>query len=516
MARAASRGRAAAPKRAASSSPKRAAMPSPAPKRAAKPSPSPARRPASTTTAQEETDLWGANAYASPLERLLRTVVGPLLLLVVTPLFINLAALAGLRHDSSFSALYAAYNPLPSPLLSLLADAFPLPSLGVVGAVLLFVLFELVLFLALPGKVFPGARAPSGFVPHFRRNGGSAFVLTALAFVLLSSRGPGGLFPAEAIYDHLLPLLTLLNAAALLLSVLLLVKSRVAPSTPDHGGSEGGLLLAMYWGGELYPSVGPVDLKHFVICRLGMMGWFLFTLSFAFAAAREAEGTPAAAAGHLLLGLSPAAFASVGCNILYVAKFFILFEVPGYMSAADIAVDRFGFMLAWGTMAFMPLTHNLQTLHLVRGSDLLPLSPALALAWVALGAVMIFLNFDADTQRHRVRAAGGKCSVWGRPAEVIVATFADAQGKTHENLLLSCGYLGLVRHFHYLPDIVLLFLYCAPSGFSHPLTFTYFIYLTSLLLDRCQRIDARCAAKYGRAWEEYVRRVPYKLVPGVF
>ena len=50
--------------------------------------------------------------------------------------------------------------------------------------------------------------------------------------------------------------------------------------------------------------------------------------------------------------------------------------------------------------------------------------------------------------------------VWGRPAEVIRAPYTDAEGARHENLLLVCGYHGLVRHFHYIPDIALLVLYC--------------------------------------------------------
>jgi 7-dehydrocholesterol reductase len=106
--------------------------------------------------------------------------------------------------------------------------------------------------------------------------------------------------------------------------------------------------------------------------------------------------------------------------------------------------------------------------------------------------------------------------VWGRPAVVISAPYVDSTGCKHTNLLVASGWLGLVRHFHYVPDICLLFLYCAPTGFTRPLTFIYFFYLTGLLLDRCQRIDARCCAKYGTAWQEYVLRVPYKLVPGVF
>ena len=196
---------------------------------------------------------------------------------------------------------------------------------------------------------------------------------------------------------------------------------------------------------------------------------------------------------------------------------------PCLLTYQPIAPLQFGFMLAWGTLCFMPLVHNLQTLHLVAGSHTLPMTWTGAVLWVATAVAMIYLNYDADTQRHRVRDAlkkpGVKTSdviVWGQPVQVIRVPYTDAQGKQHVNQLLVSGWHGVVRHFHYAPDIVLLFLYCAPSGFSAPLTWTYFLYLTSLLLDRCQRIDARCLAKYGPAWEEYVRRVPYKLVSGVF
>ena len=248
--------------------------------------------------------------------------VGPLLLLFVTPVFVNVAALAGLRADSSFLQLWKMYPSLPE----LLRAAFPLPGWDTVAVLVGFTVFQLVLFVALPGKLYDGARAPSGFVPRFKRNGGPAFLVTAGVFLYYSRVAK--FFPAEWIYDHLLQLMTLLNATALTVAVALYLKGLYAPSTPDHGSSENAL-FRIYWGEELYPSVLGVDLKHFIICRLGMMGWFLFTLSFAFASIRANGGEPC-----------PAMVASVASNALYVAKFFVLFEVPGYVSAADIAVDR--------------------------------------------------------------------------------------------------------------------------------------------------------------------------------
>ncbi len=80
-------------------------------------------------------------------------------------------------------------------------------------------------------------------------------------------------------------------------------------------------------------------------------------------------------------------------------------------------------MLCWGTIAFMPLIHNLQTLHLVKGSGVLPLTWPSAAAWILVGIIMIALNYDSDTQRHRVRAVNGKCSVWGSQARVIRAMY---------------------------------------------------------------------------------------------
>ena len=158
---------------------------------------------------------------------------------------------------------------------------------------------------------------------QFKRNGVSAFAITGAAFVLLHR---AQVFPGEFIYDNLMQIMTLLNMTAIVFALLLFAKGIYIPSTPDHSSAEC-FPFRIYWGEELYPSVMGVDLKHFVICRIGMMSWWLFTMSFALASMRHHRAlTPATAASALL-------------NFLYVLKF-SHFEVPGYLSAADIAVDR--------------------------------------------------------------------------------------------------------------------------------------------------------------------------------
>lgn len=60
------------------------------------------------------------------------------------------------------------------------------------------------------------------------------------------------------------------------------------------------------------------------------------------------------------------------------------------------------------------------------------------------------------------------------------------------------------------------FFWTVPGLFSHGLQYFYVVFLTLLLLDRAFRDDARCAAKYGKYWNQYCKAVPYKVVPYVF
>ena len=129
-------------------------------------------------------DIWGGESFSGSLERYLRLSLGPLLLLVLTPLFVNIAALTAKYHDSSVSNLLTFYrldisslaslqNHTTYPLsivferiVTLLVDAFPLPTFFVIKLVFGFVIFQLLLFILLPGKTFNGAIAPSGFIPR--------------------------------------------------------------------------------------------------------------------------------------------------------------------------------------------------------------------------------------------------------------------------------------------------------------------------------------------------------------
>ena len=49
-----------------------------------------------------------------------------------------------------------------------------------------------------------------------------------------------------------------------------------------------------------------------------------------------------------------------------------------------------------------------------------------------------------------------------------------------------------------------------------PWPWLYPLYYVALLVPRQIDDDKRCAAKYGPVWAEYCRRVPFRIVPGIY
>jgi protein-S-isoprenylcysteine O-methyltransferase Ste14 len=73
------------------------------------------------------------------------------------------------------------------------------------------------------------------------------------------------------------------------------------------------------------------------------------------------------------------------------------------------------------------------------------------------------------------------------------------------------------RHVNYLGEILMAIGLTLALG--HPeraTTWLYPLYYVALLVPRQIDDDRRCAAKYGALWKEYVARVPYRIVPGVY
>lgn len=306
------------------------------------------------------------------------------------------------------------------------------------------------------------------------------------------------LFSATIIYDNFGAIVGALNCFSLVLCAFLYIKGRFAPSSTDSGTS-GNVIFDYYWGTELYPSLFGINLKMFINCRLGMMSWGLILLSYA-------------AKQHVLFGLTNAMVVAVALQFIYITKFFIW--ETGYLGSLDIMHDRAGFYICWGCLVWVPCIYTSPTMYLVMHPHSLPY-------WFAggifiAGAGSILINYLADRQRQRVRTTAGNCKVWGRSPRIVMASYYTETGEQKQNILLSSGWWGVSRHFHYLPEIAAAFFWSVPALFTHFAPYFYVCFLSVLLIDRAFRDDKRCAKKYGAYWQTYCQLVPYKIIPYVF
>ena len=53
-------------------------------------------------------------------------------------------------------------------------------------------------------------------------------------------------------------------------------------------------------------------------------------------------------------------------------------------------------------------------------------------------------------------------------------------------------------------------------GWGMPVTYFYLLYFAVLLVHREMRDEEKCRRKYGRDWEEYCEKVPWRIVPYVY
>jgi 7-dehydrocholesterol reductase len=139
-----------------------------------------------------------------------------------------------------------------------------------------------------------------------------------------------------------------------------------------------------------------------------------------------------------------------------------------------------------------------------------------AAAILLFGCVAILLNYMVDLQKEKFKAGGGQCHIWGRPAKFLAVEYKNHDGKVRKSRLLLSGFWGLARHMNYVFEIMLAFSWSLPAIHYGISPFFYVIFLIILLVHRTFRDEEKCSNKYGKGWETYCEKVPYRLIPGIF
>lgn len=420
-------------------------------------------------------------------------VLGSLFLMLTTPFFLLTFWYTCYAHKGSFTSLKNEFE--VNGFWATAQNIYPTPFDPLAWKIILsYMAFELLLMRLVPGKVFKATITPSGHVPVYNANGFQCYLITIATLGYLAYTNVVDL---SIVYDNFGKLLSSMNLFAISFCTFLVVKGLNFPSTKDSG-TNGNLIVDFFWGTELYPRVLGWDLKQFTNCRFGMMFWQVGILCYAYKQYAEF--------GYV----SSSMVVSVVVQSVYIAKFF--WWETGYFCSMDIQHDRAGYYICWGCLVWLPSMYTIHTYYLTMHPVLL--SVPTTIAFIVAGVFCIWCNYDCDRQRQNFRATNGREKIWGKPAEFIEAKYTTKDGEERTSLLLTSGWWGLARHFHYIPEISASFFWCVPALFEHPLPYFYPVYLTILLCDRAWRDDARCADKYKEYWTLYCSKVPYKIIPG--
>ena len=372
---------------------------------------------------------------------------------------------------------------LLAPTPALLAR-IPAPTVTALSLYALWIALQLALYGAVPGRRVEGRPLADGTRLAYPINGGSAFLITLAVAALAVATG---LVPASIGYEQFGPLLSTANAAAFALGVFLVAFGR--RSGEARAGDS--MLRGFVDGVALNPRPAGFDLKFFCESRPGLILWVLLDASFA-AAQWERHGR---VTWPMVL--------VVAFQVLYVADYFA--HERAILSTWDIRHERLGWTLAWGDLVWVPFVYSLQAHYLVDHAH--DLSAAEALAIVALDAAGFAVFRGANLQKHRFREEPA-APIGGRPPEFI----RTAQG----SLLLTSGWWSRARHANYLGDVLMAIAWSLPTGFRHAVPWFYPVFLAALLVHRERRDEAACRAKYGDDWMAYCRKVPWRIVPGVY
>lgn len=156
------------------------------------------------------------------------------------------------------------------------------------------------------------------------------------------------------IFDHFVSFITSAIVISLLLSFYLYIGSFSNKNGKKKllakGGDTGNMIYDFFIGRELNPRIFSFDLKVFCELRPGLIGWIMIDL---------------AMACHQLetFGSISNAMILVCCFQFWYVADALWFE-QAILTTMDVTTDGFGYMLAFGDLAWVPFTYSIQARYL--------------------------------------------------------------------------------------------------------------------------------------------------------
>lgn len=341
---------------------------------------------------------------------------------------------------------------------------------------------------------FEGPKNVDGSVPKYQGNGFRFWIASVIVVVLVCLKWKK---VPEMVTTNFIPIIMTFNIFGLLFVGYLYFMGRKeywGKEEDDKKGYSG--LFRFYRGLEFHPRIGGVDIKQLTNCRFGMIFWQIIIIIFAFFS-------------YYSGGFNVAMWVTVVLQTIYIAKFF--WWETGYFNTLDITLDRAGYYICWGCLVFLPAFYTFTCYYLANNPSMI--SGIVGIVILLLGCWFIWMNYKVDKEKEDFKA-NPECKIWGKKAEFLNCDFKE-EGKKPSKLLVS-GWWGKSRHMNYTYEIGLSGCWSAVGAPLGIAPFAYLGYIIALLVHRIYRDEDKCRVKYGKYWDEYCKRVPARLIPGIY
>jgi Delta14-sterol reductase len=331
--------------------------------------------------------------------------------------------------------------------------------------------------LVLPGLERSGYPQPDGRTKDYKLTGMTLFFVTHVA-VGVAVFGFG--LSLTPIVRHFWSLFVVANALAVFLSVALYLSGSRSGARGDHVVSE------LWFGVEQNPSWWGVDVKMFMY-QPSLIGVNLLIVSFA-SAQQDLYGS-----------LTP----QMGCFLAFWwAYLFTHYVKEEFMlSTWDVIAERFGMMLVWGDLVYVPFLYSLPCWWLVDRR-----TPFAAWQWVGLSCLFLaslWVFRGANWQKERFKRTPS-APIWGRKPELVGGR------------LLASGWWGIGRKLNYTGEVGVYACFALTTGFSDPWPYLLPLSLVLLLAHRAARDEKKCSEKYGPVWTHYCSRARFRMIPFLY
>lgn len=201
---------------------------------------------------------------------------------------------------------------------------------------------------------------------------------------------------------------------------------------------------------------------------------------------------------------SPGVWLCAGMLTFFVFDYLTFEEVHLY--TYDFFAERVGFKLGWGCLVFYPYFYAIALWATVSQPD-----PGIPV-WRLVAVALVFLTGWSLARGANMQKFFFKT----QPQRPFLGIHPETISDGNRSLLVN-GFWGLSRHINYLGEILMGLGIALSVG--HPESvwpWLYPVYYLALLIPRQLDDDKRCAAKYGSLWEDYTKRVQYRIIPYVY